>query len=279
MAVINVTVANLRREPRDLTKKNFDHDDERETQLLLNEKIEIISEQNNWVKIKAVEQPRYVKEKGWQHYEGWVHEREILRIDTTANPTHVVAVPFFASLSYGTFLHINAKQEIEFPNGKKISEFAEDALRPLNTSFDRHQLVNDAIKFINFPYLWGGRAAYFEDLQASVDCSGLINLIYRGQGCLIPRDACDQFRHSIAIEREKMQPGDVVFLAPQDRPDQVKHVILYCSTDTFLEAPQTGQKVRFLRHKIDYVEENGFFKYFDRKNLFYPYYCSLAPQA
>ena len=47
-------------------------------------------------------------------------------------------------------------------------------------------LADTAMKFINSPYIWGGR------IPSGIDCSGLTQLVYKIHGIPIPRDSWQQ---------------------------------------------------------------------------------------
>ena len=50
----------------------------------------------------------------------------------------------------------------------------------------KDHLINNAMVYLNTPYLWGGRTPF------GIDCSGFTQIIYRLQGMKIPRDAYQQ---------------------------------------------------------------------------------------
>ena len=65
-------------------------------------------------------------------------------------------------------------------------------------------MVGSAKKFINVPYLWGGRS-YF-----GIDCSALVQLVYKIHGIALPRDADKQAELGEARDFvEESEPGDL----------------------------------------------------------------------
>ena len=78
-------------------------------------------------------------------------------------------------------------------------------LRPLDQRFDDH--VSVAERFIGAPYLWGGDSCW------GIDCSGLVQLSFRGIGRICHRDS-DLQRNSIGrklTEGEAPRRGDFAF--------------------------------------------------------------------
>ncbi|MFN0065388.1 MAG: C40 family peptidase, partial [Chlamydiales bacterium] len=138
------------------------------------------------------------------------------------------------------------------------------------TSVNRAQLVCEAEQFIGAPYLWGGRAATLKGLIASVDCSSLINLLYRAQGVEIPRDAHDQY-----LKMNPTQfplPGDPLYMTKKER---MSHVILYLGNNRFLESPETGKKVRILTWGKDLWEKEGRLHFKDREGIYLHQYRTI----
>ena len=51
-------------------------------------------------------------------------------------------------------------------------------------------LADSAMKYINSPYIWGGR------IPSGIDCSGLTQLVYKIKGIPLPRDSCSRQRQA-----------------------------------------------------------------------------------
>ena len=241
-------VVDLRSSPAIDLSDDYSYQEGRETQLLLGENLILLEESGEWLKVGAIEQVHYTEHKGWSPYPGWVHRSEVQEA-RPARYSHVICTP--GSFSYGTW--VNSHQD-------KIG------IRPLPISLNREQMALEARQFIDAPYLWGGRSLGPFDKVASVDCSGLVNLLYRAQGIHLPRNAHDQYLIGRPIDI--LQPGDPLYLSKTDR---VNHVILKLDELTFIEAPETGKKVRLLNWGIEVWEENGKIRIFDRPHFYTPY--------
>lgn len=247
-------VVDLRSAPHILLPQDYSHQEGRETQLLRGESLLLIDKEGEWLKVGALQQPRYTALEGWHPYPGWVHQSEVQEVSPEPY-SHVVCTP--GSLSYGTLVS---------------SESA--YTRPLTFQLNREQIVADAKQFVGAPYLWGGRSFTLIPFQiASVDCSGLTNLLYRAQGIYIPRNAHDQYLMSLSVDT--LQPADLLYLA---KDNYITHVIMKLDTETFIEAPETGKRVRLLKWGTDIWEEEGRVRIFDRPCSYHAHKRSFFKQ-
>ncbi len=102
----------------------------------------------------------------------------------------------------------------------------------------RQELVATAHRFIGVPYNWGGTTA-----NGGFDCSGLTMVTYRLNGLKLPRVSRDQHAAGRAIDKSKLQKGDLVFFATGGGR-RVSHVGIYIGNGRFIHAPRSGKSVR-----------------------------------
>ena len=98
-------------------------------------------------------------------------------------------------------------------------------------------LVGTAMGFLGVPYRRGGADA------SGFDCSGFVRAMYEQTvGLVLPRRARDQAAATETIERQDLQPGDLVFFNTRQRA--FSHVGIYLGDNKFIHAPAKGSEVR-----------------------------------
>ena len=108
----------------------------------------------------------------------------------------------------------------------------------------RKFMIDQALKYFNAPYLWGGRTPF------GIDCSGFSQIIYKMAGVPIPRDASQQVRMGTAFTFvEEALPGDLAFF--DDEEGNIVHVGILWKNNKIIHA---SGKVR-----IDNVDQFGIF--------------------
>lgn len=108
------------------------------------------------------------------------------------------------------------------------------------------ELVVDAMGFLGVPYKRGGNNA-----ETGFDCSGFVRAIYQQSvGLLLPRRAEEQAAATQRIEKNELQPGDLVFFNTLRRT--FSHVGIYVGNNKFIHSPKPGAEVRVENMGISY---------------------------
>lgn len=97
-----------------------------------------------------------------------------------------------------------------------------DSLPPL----DMEELIDKCYSLMDTPYLWGGCST------KSMDCSGLVRLLFLNYGLLLPRDACDQFKIGSQVH-EDLRRGDLMFFSTTPE-GAITHVALYDNDNQYI---------------------------------------------
>lgn len=91
----------------------------------------------------------------------------------------------------------------------------------------RKQIAENALDYLNTPYLWGGRSIF------GIDCSGLIQQIFRSVGYYLPRDAYQQAEKGKLVDFDAKKQGDLAFFM---RENKVIHVGIVLKNDKIIHA-------------------------------------------
>jgi peptidoglycan DL-endopeptidase CwlO len=98
------------------------------------------------------------------------------------------------------------------------------------------EIVNIAQQYFGVPYVWGGAS------PSGFDCSGLTMYCYAKIGIGMSHGATDQQRSSIPVALSDLRPGDLIFFG---NASFSHHVAIFVEGTTCIEAPHTGDVVRY----------------------------------
>jgi peptidoglycan DL-endopeptidase CwlO len=90
------------------------------------------------------------------------------------------------------------------------------------------------------PYKWGATG------PGSYDCSGLTSWAFKQAGVTLPRSSREQARVGRAVSYNDLRPGDLVFSY-----QPISHVAIYVGDGKVINAPQTGDVVKYSRLNAD----------------------------
>ena len=94
-------------------------------------------------------------------------------------------------------------------------------------------VVSIALQYLGIPYVWGGSSP-----STGFDCSGFIMYVFAQVGVSLPHHAASQYAYGVAVPREQLAPGDLVFF------DGLGHAGIYIGGGQFVHAPHTGDVVK-----------------------------------
>ena len=106
----------------------------------------------------------------------------------------------------------------------RITEIGDD---PNTTELGR-QIVEYALQYEGYPYVWGGTS------PSGFDCSGFTSYVFKHFGITLNRVACDQARNGVPVDTSALQPGDL--LCFYSSADYIGHVGIYIGNNRFIHA-------------------------------------------
>lgn len=195
--------------------------------------------------------------KGWirirnqfDRYEGWASinqmtgiEEELYQEPTEEYTSELITTVSVSghpmNLPLGSFLKGMRHGEMQW--SKVHILYKGDPLKPDHKELTEKKIRDVAYKYLNTPYLWGGRSNY------GIDCSGFIQSVFRLLGKTLPRDAGEQAAcGEVLKEGIALRCGDLAFFESEEK--KITHVGLILN---HFEVIHSSGKVRV--DKLDKV--------------------------
>ena len=245
-AVINISVANLRSNPK--------HAAELATQATLGTPVKVLKKEGDWYYIQTPDNYLSWVDAGGiilmdkDQYTQWKQNDKIIYTRTyghaylgTDRETRV------SDLVAGSVLEVlkfdDAFYNVQFPDGRQAYVPKDEAqtydawlnnLKP-----DADTLVETSKTLMGVPYLWGGTST------KGMDCSGFTKTVYFLNGMVIPRDASQQVHAGKSIDSvqnfENLERGDLLFFgrkATDSTAEKVVHVGMWIGNNEFIHASE-----------------------------------------
>ncbi len=111
-----------------------------------------------------------------------------------------------------------------------------------STGTSGEDVVAEARKYVGTPYVWGGT-----DPEKGLDCSGLVQVVYKNLGIDLPRVSNQQAASGRPVaSMAEAQPGDLIAWDRSSRNNGADHIAIYIGDGKMIEAPRTGLDVRII---------------------------------
>ena len=218
------------------------HKSEMVTQLLFGELYRIRSREKEWLKV----------ELAYDDYEGWIlasqscslDEPEFIRILNSETPASLDLVQLLTNESRQTVMPVILGSSLPGIENQRfvicdtaysfdglISDAAslEKAVTPRERQLAKQSIIDDAMLYLNAPYLWGGRTPF------GIDCSGFVQMVYKLKKIKLLRDASQQALHGEPLNFvSEAEPGDLAFF--DDEEGNIIHVGLMVDKHRIIHA-------------------------------------------
>jgi gamma-D-glutamyl-L-lysine dipeptidyl-peptidase len=217
---------------------------EQVTQLLFGEEYEVLdsTKDKKWLKVRI----------RFDRYEGWIDARQHHSItreyyDYISRAEFKITTDITSSLLYnksplmilmGSVIPISSAELFRMEEQFAFNGEAKNIGQKREFEF----LRTTALRYLNSPYLWGGKSPF------GIDCSGFVQMVFKIAGYNLLRDAHQQVNQGRAIQSFKeYERGDVAFFKSPD--NKIVHCGILLGDDKIIHA---SGKVR-----IDQFSEEG----------------------
>ena len=212
-----VPVCPMRKEPA--------HRSEMVSQLLFGETAEVMETEKDFVRLRT----------HLDGYEGWCQRTQLTAIQESGN-TRWLAAEWVNTLHFnGQEMHIPLGSAIDLPGegagmiGPFACSYQGKKHDPSATEFNTKALVAFAAKYLNVPYLWGGRSIF------GIDCSGFAQQVFRFFDVALPRDSYQQAEEGEMIGfLQEAREADLAFF--DNAEGRIVHVGILLGSDRIIHA-------------------------------------------
>lgn len=111
-------------------------------------------------------------------------------------------------------------------------------------------IVKFAQRYLGTPYVWGGNS-----LSQGVDCSGLVQQVYKNFGLSVSRTTFTQIGEGKAVGQSELQAGDMIFFDTDRSVKGPDHVGIYVGNGKFIHAPRPGKSVEMADMRSGYYQK------------------------
>jgi|TARA_Y100001954_G_C15759023_1_gene578037 hypothetical protein len=232
--ISNISIVPIRKEAADQS--------EMINQILFGEHFKVLDTRKKWVKIRLA----HDSYEGWICNKQWkeITEDDYKQLDKdvptiTTDILDIVTKEYQQPIVIGSILpffksgHARVNNDLYKFEGLSTQGYVK-----------KEKLRENALIYLNAPYLWGGRS------PLGIDCSGLTQMVYRLQGIDLPRDAYEQAKVGTTLSFvEESEAGDLAFF--DDDEGKIIHVGIILEENYIIHA---SGKVR-----IDRIDQQGIF--------------------
>lgn len=218
------------------------------TQLLFGDHYKIIDERVNWVKIR----------NAFDKYECWIDRKQSLEVSKETYEEVETSRQWNSCTDLVNIIQNAKTNELQpIVMGSVLPFYSENLVTIEGHQFSfngnsehsgaglsRSKILENALLYINAPYLWGGKSPF------GIDCSGFTQMVYKIAGKKLPRDAYQQAEIGTTLSFvEEAQDGDLAFFDNDE--GSIIHVGILMNENEIIHA---SGKVR-----IDKIDHQGIY--------------------
>ena len=191
------------------------HKAEMTNQILFGESFIIDKVKSEWSQVTLIH----------DSYSGWIENKQFIEFDSI-NDNYYVSNKLNEKISIN-----NSEQQLVLgsliPLGIDINTKLKLKLLNKPKTLVKEDIKKISLKYLNSPYLWGGRT------PLGIDCSGLVQMVFRQLGYKFPRDSHEQEKVGNTINNlNYVKTGDLAFFGEK----KITHVGIILENNTIIHA-------------------------------------------
>ncbi len=225
------------------------HKSEMASQLLFGELVEILNQKGRqWTKIRCAQ----------DNFVGWVESTQITAITPSEFEAFKSDFAFSLELVQGAMgqnhfvpITIGARlpqyDGIHFKLGEQRFTFSGQAVAADERKSSAAFVMKIAKRYLNTPFLWGGRSPF------GIDSAGLVQMVFNMCGIQLPRDPSEQIESGEVVDfTELATAGDLAFF--ENKVGRIAHVGIIMDDQKIIHA-YGGVRIDRLDHYGIYNED------------------------
>jgi len=207
------------------------------SQLLFGDAYQVEETLEEWLKIKTFDcgYEGYIEKKVWNE----MHEEDAAEYESMpkyfVNDYLIFIKVFETNITFPVFMGSSFPYPKDnlliLGNAIFVVELPEARTFPHHPALTEQQtaLLQFASGYLCAPYLWGGRT------PAGIDCSALVQVVFKSVNIALPRDASQQVAHGTQIDfATEWQVGDIAFFDSEE--GIITHTGIIVGKDKILHA-------------------------------------------
>ena len=211
-------------------RMNPEEKSEMVSQLLFGEHYSVleVSKDNKWIKV----------ENYFDKYSGWISIQQHTRItdehfEQINFTDYKICLDISSEILYNkTKIHVVMGSILPFSQNELFDSTEHFAFngeaKSLGQKRDYEYLKTISSKYLNAPYLWGGKTPF------GIDCSGFVQQVYKIVGYPLKRDSTEQAKQGIPVKYKERKAGDLAFF--NNKKQNISHVGIILDRDLIIHA-------------------------------------------
>lgn len=152
-----------------------------------------------------------------------------------------ISILYSYQISYADEINDDASNTTVISSDNDIdstNSSSETVTIPANSNDAIGNMLLQSVSLMGIAYKWGGNTP-----DTGMDCSGFVRYVFKKSlGINLPRTAAQMAKVGRRIEREDLEPGDLIFFNTNRGSNM--HIGIYLGSNKFIQSPRTGENIQ-----------------------------------